>query len=407
MDAVAAGIPSHVDPSRVRPFDLYKTGAKDGDYHTWWREKFQCSGGPDIFWTQENGGHWVATRSEDFVHFLENPELYSSEVNVVPRDRNFGLKLNPINLDPPDHTKYRNLFTNVFAPKNVIPLGESARQLTIDLVEGFYKKGGCEFMSEFAYHLPIAIFLNLVGVPDSERLRLLDIVEKVVRPDEPGDMKPFQALFEFAAETVAARRAKPGSDLVSMLTQVQVEGRGLEDHELVGMMLLLLIGGLDTVASSLGFVMRHIARNPEMRSKLIEIVQTNPAAAQGAIEELFRRFPVTTLVRLVTKDHEYKGIQFKAGDLVANYSGAQTLDDRVFPNPMALDLLRKAGFHGGFGAGPHRCLGSMLARVEMKAFLEEWFKRIPNFEVAPGVELKVRPGLVVAMEELPLRWTVK
>lgn len=397
-------IPAHVAPSLVREFDLYKTSAEDGDYHTWYHTRYQAADTPDIFWTTANGGHWVATRGEDFKRFVGEPEFYSSSINTVPRERVFGVPVVPLQLDPPDHAKYRALLTPAFSPKSVVPLGESAHRLTREIIDEYIASGGCEFMSEVAYRLPVAIFMNLVGIPDSERPRLLPIANEIVRPSNPDDRSPFNAFFAFAAETIAARRAKPGDDLLSQLVKAEVDGKPMSDETLIGMLLLLLLGGLDTVAATLGYVMRFLAREPDLRRKLTQQVETDPAAARNAFEELFRRFPVSTLVRIVTKDHEYKGIPFRAGDLVCNYSGAHSLDDREFANPLALDLGRKPGFHGGFGSGPHRCPGSMLARVELQAFLAEWLRRIPDFEIEPDAVLHTRPGLVVALDSLPLRW---
>lgn len=402
----AVQLPPNVDPALVREFDLYQTSAQDGDYHTWYHDTYQASDTPEIFWTRANGGHWVSTRGEDFVHFISASDLYSSSINVVPRERNFGVRVVPLNMDPPEHTKYRALFTGAFSPKNVMPLGESARKLTIELVEGFHAKGGCEFMAEFAYRLPIAIFMNMVGIPGSEREKLLPLVERVVRPVNPDDRGPFLALAGYAMQTIQARRANPGTDLLSQLVQAQVDGKPLTDEELVGMLLLLLLGGLDTVAASLGYITRYLARNPRVRHQLKAQLEQQPASAQAVIEELFRRFPVSTLVRVVTRDHDYKGISFRAGDLVCCYSGAHSLDHRQFPNSLDADLSRKVTYHGGFGNGPHRCLGSMLARVEIKVFLEEWLKRIPDFDIAPDAQLRTLPGLVVALEALPLQWTV-
>jgi cytochrome P450 len=403
----ASPIPAHVDRALVRDFDLYRTAARDGDYQAWYHDTYQAPGQPEIFWTTANGGHWVSTRGEDYLRFLSEADLYSSSINVVPKERNFGVPVVPLNIDPPDHAKYRKLIAPAFTPRAVVPLGESARRLTVDLIDGFIRDGSCEFMSDFAYRLPIAIFMNMVGIPDSERLKLLALAEGVVRPDKPDAREPFLALYGFAAQTIAERRANPGDDLLSRLTRAEVDGKPLDDQTLVGILLLLLLGGLDTMAASLGYVVRHLAREPEVRRQLRKQLAENPGATKDSIEELFRRFPVSTLVRVVTKDHEYKAIPFRAGDLVCNYSGAHSLDEREFVNPLAVDLARKVSYHGGFGNGPHRCVGSMLARVELKVFLEEWLARIPEFEVEPGAELHTRPGLVVALDKLPLRWPVQ
>jgi cytochrome P450 len=119
-----------------------------------------------------------------------------------------------------------------------------------------------------------------------------------------------------------------------------------------------------------------------------------------------RRFPISTLVRVVTRDHQYKGIQFREGDLVLMQTSAHSVDDRLFDQPLAVDFERKVVFHGTFGSGAHRCIGSMLARIEVRVFLEEWLKRIPDFRLKPGQTLRVEPGMVLAMPRLDIEWNV-
>jgi cytochrome P450 len=174
-------------------------------------------------------------------------------------------------------------------------------------------------------------------------------------------------------------------------------------EQLTGMTILLLLGGLDTVAAVLGFTMNYLARHPQQRSHLAN----NPDAIPKAVEELLRRFPVSSLARVVTRDVEFHGVRLKQGDMMLCPTMAHSLDDRIFPDPTNVDLTRKTGFNGTFGAGPHRCLGSMLARVELRAFLQEWLARIPDFQVQPDADLIVDTGMVVALEALPLEWHPK
>ncbi|MCY1258382.1 Camphor 5-monooxygenase [compost metagenome] len=401
MTAPLSELPSHVSADLVHHFDLYQPIEGADDYQTWFT-KLQAAGTPDIFWTRHNGGHWVVTRGEDFDHILKNPDTYSSRVNVVPRERLMPIVSKPIQLDPPDHTRYRNLLTPAFSPKAVVPLGEKARALTIELIEGFRARGHCEFVSEFARRLPIGIFMDMVALPATDRERLLEWVDEMIRPTRVDNLEAGNQLMQYAFGKLQERRAEPGSDLLSVLTQAQVDGKPLDDEELVGMFFLLLLGGLDTVAAMLSFIVRYLASHPEAHRKLVEHPERIPAAA----EELMRRFPISTLVRVVTQDHEYKGIAFREGDLVLMQTSAQSVDDRLFNEPLAVDFERKVVFHGTFGSGAHRCIGSMLARVEVRVFLEEWLKRIPEFCLKPGQSLRVEPGMVLAMPRLELQWDV-
>lgn len=394
-------IPEHVAQERVFEFDLYEPIEGSDDYQTWF-DKLRKSGAPDIFWTTSNGGHWVVMRGEDFDYFLKTPELYSSAINIVPRERNMPIAQKPIQIDPPDHTRYRNLLAPAFSPKAVVPLGEKARATSIALIEGFKARGECEFVTEFARRLPIGIFLDMVGLPDSDREHLLKLVDDMIRPSDIENMEASQGLVAYASAKLVERRLNPGTDLFSTLTKAQIDGKPLDDEDLIGMFLLLLFAGLDTVAAMLSFIVRFLATHPAERQLLIDDPSRIPAAA----EELLRRFPITTLVRVVTRDHDYKGLQFKQGDLVLMQNSAHSVDDRLFDQPLTVDFDRKVVFHGTFGSGAHRCIGSMLARTEVRIFMEEWLKRIPEFRLKPGQTLRIEPGMVIAMPRLDIQWDV-
>jgi len=397
----AQSIPGHVPPEKVFHYDIFERQHNEGDFHSWFASLHDKSC-PDMFWTTANEGHWVVTRGDLFQDVLTQPDIFSSEVGIVPKSRQTQTPPFPISLDPPEHTKYRAVLTGTFSPKAVIPLGEKARHLTNELLDGFYHRGHCEFMTEVSRKLPIAIFMEMVGLPQEDTAKLLAYVDEMIRPTNVDSNEAGEALSAYAYKTVLERMANPGDDLLSDLTRAEVDGEKLTTEQLTGMTILLLLGGLDTVAAVLGFTMNYLARNADIRRRLAE----NPEQISAATEELLRRFPVSTLGRIVTRDVEFHGLQLKKGEMVMTPTMAHSLDDRVFQNPTRVDLDRKPGFHGTFGAGAHRCLGSMLARVELRAFLEEWLRRVPNFRVKANADLMVDTGMVVALHSLPLEWDV-
>ncbi len=168
---------------------------------------------------------------------------------------------------------------------------------------------------------------------------------------------------------------------------------------MMSMLLVILFGGLDTVASTMGFIAHFMANHPEHGRQLIE----EPGLVDSAIEELMRRFPSAT-ARTLTRDYEYKGIQFKDGEKIYINPVMAGLDDRRFPKPMEVDFKRADGAHNSFGVGPHRCPGTLLARLEIKLFLQEWLARIPDFRVKPGEPVVYGPGQVNCVERLVLTW---
>src|SRR5688572_4141542 len=210
-------VPAHVPPALVHDFDLYNVEVVDGDYHGSLK-RLQAPGVPDILWTPRHGGHWVAARGEDIYEIFKDHERFSSRLLVVPRHRNPPAPLPPISLDPPEQAKYRSLFAPALSPKAVAPLDEGARALAVELIEGFHARGECEFVTEFAQHLPIGIFMRLVDVPASDRDRLLAWADQQVRPtSEEAHDQAFRELFAYAGQKVAERAAKPGTDLISQL----------------------------------------------------------------------------------------------------------------------------------------------------------------------------------------------
>lgn len=396
-------LPAHVPQSLVHDFDLYNVEVEEGDYHAALKRLHE-PGVPDIFWTPRNGGHWVATRGEDIYHIFKDAEHFSSRKLVVPRERNPAVPLPPIFLDPPDQAKYRSLLAPALSPKAVSPLGESARAMAIDLIEGFYAAGECEFVSDFAQHLPIGIFMKMVDVPTADRAKLLHWADQQVRPTSEHEREDsFHQLFAYAAQKVAERKANPGTDLISDLTKAQVDGQPITAEALAPMIFLLLVGGLDTVASAMGFAARFMASNPSHRRELID----HPERIPTAVEELLRRFPVVNQGRMVLHDMTYKGVDMRAGDQIILPTTLHGLDDRKFDDPLRVDFTRPTPIHSTFGNGVHRCPGSLLARTELKIFLEEWLKRIPDFRIKPGTTPGVRAGVNATIYSLPLVWEVK
>ncbi|HEY2927982.1 cytochrome P450 [Piscinibacter sp.] len=396
-------IPPHVPAALVVDFDIYNVAVEDGDYHAALK-RLHDPGVPDIFWTPRNGGHWVATRGEDIYHIFKDSEHFSSRQLVVPRHRNPAVPLPPIMLDPPEQAKYRSLFAPALSPKAVAPLGVGARALAIELIEGFYAKGECEFVGEFAQHLPIGIFMKMVDVPTSDRDQLLHWADQQVRPTSEHEREQsFHSLFAYAAQKVAERQAHPGDDLISQLTRAQVDGAPITAEALAPMIFLLLVGGLDTVASAMGFAARFLATSPAHRRELID----HPERIPGAVEELLRRFPVVNQGRLVVSDMDYKGVALRAGDQIILPTSLHGLDERKFEDPLRVDFSRPTPIHSTFGNGAHRCPGSLLARTELKIFLEEWLKRIPDFRIKPGTTPEVRAGVNATIFSLQLVWEVR
>ena len=194
--------------------------------------------------------------------------------------------------------------------------------------------------------------------------------------------------------------ASSGPDLFSRMVNAQISGRPISGVELAGMMVNVIFGGLDTVAAALSFTTRCLAEQPALRTQLRE----NPAIIPHAIEEFLRRFGIPNTARLITRDMQYKGVEFHAGEQILLPKSLHGLDERRYPDPLRVDFSRGVQRHAAFGEGPHRCPGSFLARLELKVFLEEWLTRIADFRIKPGERPRTESGPVNGVKYLPLEW---
>ena len=390
-------VPDHVPRELVVDFDYMAPPGAQDDVHLAWKS---LHAGPDIVWSPYYGGHWIATRGEDIEAMQKDHTRFSHRnVNIPPNNE---MQIVPLELDPPEHTAYRNLITPAFLPQAIASLENDVRSLAVELLDKIAPRGECEFVAEFAKILPIVIFLRLAELPVSDREQLLEWAEWAVRGDFERRNDSQRALVGYISTWVEKRKADGGGDLVSLIANAQIEGKLISQERMFGMFIVVLFGGLDTVASMMGFIARFLAENPAHRRQLIE----NPELMVSSVDELIRRFGVANTARLITQDMEYKGIRFRKGDQIQLPNALHGLDDRKFSNPLAVDLTRKPVIHAAFGNGPHRCPGSFLARTEIKVFLQEWLKRIPDFHIREGDKPRCGSGSVNGMLYLPLAWDV-
>jgi len=391
--------PAHVPDHLVVDWDFTNPPGGAEDLNAAWKTLHD---GPDIIWTPRNGGHWIVTRAADIEYIQKNHDPFSMRRITLPEDGNRP-RLLPIELDPPEHARFRSILNQFFTPRAVKTLQDQARVLAIELIDGFKTRGHCDFIADFAMKLPIFIFMKMVDQPLDNLDQLLEWTEMTVRPKQPSDRATaHHAMNEYLLGVIAARRAKPGSDLLSAVVSAQVGGDAIAEVDLLSIMSNLMFGGLDTVASSLGFAAKYLAENPDKRRELVE----RPELIANAVDELLRMFAPSSTARVVTREIEFGGLTFKEDDRVYVRPILHGMDERKFPNPLEADWERPAleRNYAAFGNGPHRCPGATLARSEMRIFLEEWLKRIPDFAVDDSQQAVYGAGMVNAVLHLPLVW---
>ena len=393
-----ATIPAHVPPERVRDVDLYNLPGADDDVHLAWK-KVQDEN-PDIFYTPRYGGYWIVTRASLLDQIWPDHERFSSRHISIPRIEGAAPQL-PIETDPPVHQHFRAPVSVALSPKAVRILTDRARALAIELIERLRPKGGCEFVHEFAAHLPMEIFLSIVDLPSKDREWLIARAEIMTRGGKVEDkQRALQEIFGYLEEWIRQRREHPGEDLLSRILQIRIGDRPITHEEALSECALVLFGGLDTVAGTMGFIARFLARNPEHR----RLLARQPDLIPHAVEELLRRHSIPTISRVLTRDVTIGGVTMKAGDFVQLTTVFHGLDERAWPRPLEVDFGRDVREHMAFGKGVHKCPGSNLARSEIRVFLEEWLKRIPEFSIAPGDRSVTATGAVAGVLHLPLVW---
>ena len=308
----------------------------------------------------------------------------------------------PLEIDPPEHRGYRSHFNVPLSPREVAKREDAIRASAVELIEAFQSAGHCDFVEQFAVHFPVRIFMDLFGMPREDFHKILDYEYKLLHVSNTIETRAQAArdIYDYLLELIAEKRANPKDDLASSILEFTVDDRPLTDKEIMGMYFLLFVGGLDTVASSLGFAWRYLASNPEAQQAL----RDNPDLIPSAVEEFFRMHSVVEVRRSVTEDMEFHGVQLKQGDFVNCITAVASLDSKEFADPLTADFERSPNRHCAFVFGPHRCMGSNLARLEIRIALEEWLNRIPNFSVAPDTDIDVNYGAVVSLATLPLVW---
>jgi cytochrome P450 len=368
--------------------------------------------GPLVYSTA-HGGHWIVTRYDVVHDVLRKPEIFSSYPNNLV-DAGAG-KFLPLELDPPEHTAFRAALQPLFSPTRMRELEVEIRRIVNELISEFAARGSAEYISEFAHELPTRVFLALMGWPLSDAPLFTEATE-IALNGRPGDT-PEQAnesrmqaafqMFGYFGKVIAERRTG-GADLDDITSRVlrnkiEVDGRErpLTDEELARMFFLLLIAGLHTVQGSLAWAVLHLSQNPDQRKLLVE----DPGLVPAAVEEVLRYEAAVSMGRRAVADTEIGGVAVREGDQILVMLCSANRDATQFHEPDAMRIDRTPNRHLTFGSGPHRCLGSHLARIELRIALEELHRRIPDYALDPNEPPTVLPSQVRGVARMPIVFT--
>jgi cytochrome P450 len=357
--------------------------------------------------TERFGGAWLPTRYEDVAAIAHDTEHFSSRAIIVsnfrpPLDLAPVGEVPPISSDPPFHHDARKLLLPAFTRSAVGKQEEATRAFCHGLIDGFGGRDVVDAAHEYAQHIPMRVIADMLGFPqeDGPRFRVFveNALEGINRPPEER-LERGAELFDYLFAQIREHVAHPRDDLTSYLIEAELYGQKLEPIHVAGTIALLLIAGIDTTWSAIGASLWHLAGHPEDRRRLAG----DPGLLATAMEEFLRAYAPVTMARLVKEDMSWRGVDMKADDWVLLSFPAANRDPDHVERAEEVVIDREVNKHAAFGLGIHRCVGSHLARMELRVALEVWLERIPEFTLADPSAVAWSTGQIRGPRSLPLR----
>lgn len=402
--------PDHVPDALVYAFDYNTDPGYCRDPHA--RAADLAVNAPPIFWTPYNGGHWMLQSHAAVHEALRDWETFSSEhfapeafaamMEALPEEERIPAPV-PICIDPPMHAKLRAPLFSTFSPKAVAAMEQKIRTLAERLVDRMADQGQCEFQHAIADVYPVEIFLAMFGLPLEKERDYRDLAKKhlsSITPDLAENMLMMQAIASVMRQTIIARRDDRRDDIISLLWGLEIEGEPMSLDLMQSYCVILFIAGLDTVVNALGFGVRHLAADLPLQREL----RAQPDLIPRASEELLRRYAFVAPIRILKKDREFRGVQFRQGERAMMFLPSASVDAAAYPEPLKFDLRRENLTHMAFGSGPHFCLGMHLARLELRVMYETLLKKLPEFRLDPRQPSTFHGSIIAGPTAIHLAW---
>lgn len=357
--------------------------------------------------TDRFGGGWLPTRYEDVAAIAYDTERFTSRAVVMnnyrpPAETAPVGGAPPITSDPPFHHDARKLLLPAFTKRAVGKLEPATREFCHSLIDAFDGRDVVDAATDYAQHIPVRVIADMLGFPpeDGARFRgfIEDLLEGVNRPPEER-VERISKLFDYLLEQIHAHLDDPRDDLTTYLLNAELYGNKLTPPHIAGTMALLLVAGIDTTWSAIGASLWHLAGTPADRERLV----AEPGLLRTAMEEFLRAYAPVTMARLVRQDMRWSGMDMKADDWILLSFPAANRDPDQFDRAGEVVIDREVNRHAAFGLGIHRCLGSHLARMELRVALEVWLDRVPVFTLADPAAVTWSPGQVRGPRRLPVR----
>ena len=369
---------------------------------------------PLYFHPEANGsGFWCVVRYHDLEQISRDARVFSSEGGITLYETDeVGLqqqRMMMLMMDPPRHTKQRLLVNKGFTPRMIGQLHDRIHQVAADIVDRIAERGECDFVVDVAAELPLQVIAEMMGVPQADRHKVFEWSNRLIGSEDPEYAVSAEdatgaamELFSYANDLAAEKRAHPGDDIVSTLLAAEVDGERLSDLEFDLFFELLAVAGNETTRNLISHGMLALAEHPDQRDLLL----ADPSLLPGAVDEMLRyASPVMYMRRTARADLEFNGQQIKEGDKVALWYIAANHDPEVFDDPHRFDIRRSPNDYLAFGGGgPHFCLGSHLAKLEIRVMFEELLTRLPDVELNGPVQ-RLRSNFINGIKHMPVRFS--
>jgi hypothetical protein len=366
-------------------------------YSIWDQLRRSCP----IAHTERFSGAYFPSRYADVKAIAYDTEHFSSRRIIVREARPPLIPAPPITSDPPAHRPAKQVLLPAFTPEAIGRHAPRTRDICRAMIARFADKDGCDAAVEYAQEIPVRVIAHMLGVPEHEgdlyRKWIHEILELGIT-DIQIALRASDEMVAYFAGHIAERRARPRDDLIDYLISVRIEGRPLSDEHINGTLRLLLIAGIDTTWSAIGSCLWHLAGHPQDRRRLV----AESSLMSSAVEEFLRAYAPVTMAREVVKETRIGGCTFTPGHMVLLSFPAANRDPTEFPDADRVVLDRKENRHAAFGLGIHRCVGSNLARIEIRVALEEWLRHIPDFRLDPQAPVTWSQGTVRGPRRLPV-----
>lgn len=356
---------------------------------------------------------WAITKADHIAEMSKNPQDFSSWRGGTTLDDYADEDLFPIrqlmlNMDPPQHSKFRKLVSRGFTPRMVRLMETRIRDDIDEIMDRILPLGEIDFVREVAAELPLRVICRLVGIPDSDFQLIFDWTNRLIGFDDPEFQTSIEdsriaamELWQYAQELVEGRGGRRADDLIHVLLNAEVDGEAITEAEFNAFFLLLSVAGNETTRNAISSGLLAMLEHPDQWQRLVD----DPSLAGSATEEILRwSTPVIYMRRTCTRDLNFHGVEMKENDKIALFYTSANRDEARFEDPFRFDITRSPNEHLAFGVGEHFCLGSSLARLEIRLLFEAMAERMTSIEQAGDVR-RLRSNFIAGIKTLPIRFT--